>query len=125
METFQVNTPQKTSFWDFRHKKAYLNRKEKTADLLLGIILGLIPVGILIEVTLYTFSSWDICQYRWFCNFLEKNINVIFGLILGLCVAFCIYMFLKRKYIFLSFLITNLVFIAAYILLNIYLSTIF
>ena len=41
METSQINSPQKTSFWDFWHKRLYLKKSEKIIDFSVGLILGI------------------------------------------------------------------------------------
>lgn len=38
MGTVQTTFPQKTSFWDFKNKKVYFNKKEKIMDFLSGLI---------------------------------------------------------------------------------------
>jgi len=86
------NTPQKTSFWDFTHKKIYLNRGEKFLDFFFGLIIA----SILGYSIIYLYS-----QTRDLYFFIFAILIVCFLLV---------YAILKRKFIFYSMLIVFIVF---------------
>ncbi|TSC53589.1 MAG: hypothetical protein LiPW39_179 [Parcubacteria group bacterium LiPW_39] len=107
MQPPQPTTPQKTSFWDFWHKKIYTDRKEKIIDLIAGFILGL------------AFNPFTIFWIMLFFVLHQMLPNIPLGketflifLIPGL--AMCIYAFLKRKYIFPSLFINYLIGVLTY-----------
>lgn len=85
METPQPTTPQKTSFWDFWHKKVYINQKEKINDSIFGFIF--------FSILFWTFYS---------INEQSPTIQIIFIF----SIFFLILTFFKRRNIFYGLLVS-------------------
>jgi len=83
MEIPHSITSQKTSFWDFWHKKIYQNRKEKDIDFVLG------SIGFLF-LLLFPYDAFN--DWRQYGFVFPVGFFLLYLLVL-------VFMFRKRKYI--------------------------
>lgn len=101
-----TKNPQKTSFWDFRNKKVYINKKEKISDFLVGLlgtpILLLFFFFIFGQINLnFTFLGWDSSIFL---------TALIYLLIL-------VYTLIERRYAFFGMLTGLIIIIVVYLII--------
>ena len=106
------NNQQKTTFWDFKHKKAYINEKEKIIDFLFGLI-G-IPIFVAIIFLLIEYIINIFYPIIW-----PKLLGyAYFYLIIAFCLFLLVYAAMKRKCMFYGLLTAAILYLASALVLT-------
>ena len=116
MRTPQITTPQKTSFWDFKHKRVYVNRKEKFYDFLDGLLFGIMYFVLMI---VFYYLAPFVLSVSFYLAYIDLIIDLISVLFLLPYLILLIYLIFKRKYFFFGALLILLIFTFFYLYLYI------
>lgn len=92
MDTPQISSPQKTSFWDFWDKKFYSSKIERLLDFSAGFIFSYI---IFWGIIILLFGP------------LKGSTELLLIIPTFIHISFLIYMFFKRKWIFYGILLST------------------